>query len=72
MKYAVDRIENDIAVLENLETKEKKEVSIDLLPSNVHEQAILTFQNNTFSIDLNEEEQRKASLRERLERLKKL
>ena len=33
MKYAVDRIEDNIVVLENIETKEKKKVKKDLLPN---------------------------------------
>ena len=41
MKYAIDRIEEDIAILENLETKEKLEVALNLLPENAREQAIV-------------------------------
>lgn len=72
MKYAIDRIEEDIAILENLETKEKKEVSLSLLPANIHEQAILTYQDNSYTLDSNLEEERKLKLRAKLERLKKL
>lgn len=31
MKFAIDRIEENIAILENLETKEKLEVSLNSL-----------------------------------------
>ena len=72
MKYAIDRIEEDIAILENLETKEKKEVDINLLPENVHEQAIVTYENEVFTLDDQTELSRKETIRAKLERLKKL
>ncbi len=72
MKYAVDRIEDNIAVLENITTKEKKEVELTSLPSEVHEKAILMEEKGIFKIDTIEEENRKKILREKMERLKKL
>ena len=72
MKYAVDRIEDDIAILENLETKEKKEVSLSLLPPDIHEQAIVIYEKDSYFLDEEEELTRKKLLREKLERLKRL
>ncbi len=72
MKYAIDRIEEDIAILENLETKEKLEVALNLLPENAHEQAIVTYENEVFTLDEQTELSRKEALRAKLERLKKL
>ena len=38
MKYAVDKIEENIVTLESLDTKEKKEVLLEVLPSNIKEE----------------------------------
>ena len=70
MKYAVDRIEEDIVVLENIKTGEILEVSISNLPKGIHEGSILVKDNDKFLIDLDTEKERRESLRERLERLK--
>ena len=70
MKYAVDRIEEDIVVLENIKTGEILEVSISNLPKGIHEGSILVKDNAEFLIDLDTEKERRESLRERLERLK--
>lgn len=55
MKFAIDRIENNIAILENLDTKEKKEVNIKDLPSSIKEGTILSYENNTYTINQDEE-----------------
>ncbi len=72
MKFAVDRIEGDIAVLENIETKEKKEERLSSLPPNTHEQAILIYENGFYSLSNEEELSRKDALRAKLDRLKNL
>ena len=41
MKYAIDQIIDNIAILENIETKEKLEVDTKLLPKNVKEKNVL-------------------------------
>ena len=51
MKYALDRIEEDIAILENIETGELIKISIFNLPQNIHEGTILKKENNTYLID---------------------
>ena len=68
MKYAVDSIVDDIALLENIETKEKKWVNINLLPSVIHEGSIL---DENYNILINEEIERERKIKERFERLKK-
>ncbi len=68
MKYAVDSIVDDIALLENIETKEKKWVNINLLPSVIHEGSIL---DENYNILINEEIDRERKIKERFERLKK-
>lgn len=71
MKYAVDRIVEDIVVLENIESGEILEVNKKELPD-VYEGSIVVKENDQFTLDLVEEESRRESIRERLERLKKL
>lgn len=70
MKWAVDRIENNIALLENIITLEKKEVAVSLLPENIHEGSILFFTNNTYVVSLTEEEKRRKEIEFRFRRLR--
>ena len=72
MKYAVDKIIEDIVVLENVSTGEIIEKKLNELPKGVCEGSILFNENNNFFIDKDYELSRKESLRERLERLKNL
>lgn len=70
--FSVDELIDHIAILENIITKEKKEVDISLLPNNVREGSILRYDNHCYSLDLDEEERRRVEFRERLEKLKKI
>lgn len=70
--FSVDELIDHIAILENIITKEKKEVDISLLPNNVREGSILRYDNYCYSLDLDEEERRRVEFRERLEKLKKI
>lgn len=72
MKYAVDSIVDDIAVLEELETKEKKEVNLEMLPEEIQEGNILVYQDNEYYINREYEAVRRETLEEKLERLKAL
>lgn len=71
MKYSIDRIENNIAVLENLETKEIIEIDINLLPTGSKESSIIIFSNNEYKLDLKEEQERKENLLNRFNKLRK-
>ncbi len=71
MKYAVDSIIDEIAVIENLETQEKKEVSLELLPEEIQEGNILLYNDNEYYIDREYEVKRRQTLEEKLEQLKK-
>lgn len=71
MKYAVDRFEEDIVVLENIESGEIKELESNKLPKGIHEGSILILENDTFKIDEDIEKERRMSLRERMDKLKK-
>lgn len=71
MKYSIDRIENSIAVLENIDTKEIKEVDVSLLPENIKESNIVIYENNEYKLDQQTEESRKKDLLSRFNKLKK-
>lgn len=71
MKYAVDEIIDEIAIIENIETEEKKEVSIKVLPKNIKEGNVVV-ENITYKLDTKEEEIRRRIIKDKLERLKKL
>ena len=71
MKYVVDRIEEDIVVLENLETKEITNIKLKELDFKVREGNILSKEDNKYILDLNTEKQRKEKLRNKFNKLKK-
>lgn len=71
MKYCVDRIEGEVAILENLTTKDQVEVGIELLPENVKETNILNLIDGIYTLDLIEEEQRRVNIQSKFDRLKK-
>lgn len=71
MKYAVDRIEDNIVVIENLETREIQEIDKKTLPENIKEGSILVLDNNEYKLDLNEEELRRKRIKERFNRLRR-
>ncbi len=71
MKYAIDKIENDVALLENIKDGSKKEVNIKDLPSNVIETDILSYDGKTYTLDNDEKELRIKEIREKMEKLRK-
>lgn len=71
MKYSVDKIENNIATLESLNDKTKKEVSIEILPKQTKEGSIIIFENNQYTIDNSLEKERRISIQNKFNALKK-
>lgn len=71
MKFSVDRIEDNIVVLESIENNEIREVDISLLPEGIKEGSILVLNNDIYELDLNEEELRRKRIQEKFNRLKK-
>lgn len=69
-KYSVDRIEEDIIVLENIENKEIIEINKCELDFEVVDVNILKLVDGKFELDQEVEVSRKESLRDRLNRLK--
>jgi len=72
MKYSVDRIIENIAVLENIETKEKLEINLEELPENIKDGTILKLENNKYILDQETQKTREETIREKMERLKRL
>lgn len=70
MKWAIDKIINNIVIIENINTLEKKELDINLLPPSIHEGSILIYKNDNYILDIDEEEQRKKLIEERFKRLR--
>ena len=71
MKYAVDRVEENIAVCQNLDTNEIIEIDLKLLPKRIKDGTILIYEDNKYKIDKKEEEKRKLGILEKFNRLKK-
>ena len=69
--WAIDRIEDNIAILENRTTQELKEVDITLLPNNIKEGSIVSYENNTYTLELSKEEKIRQEILERFQRLRK-
>ena len=70
MKYAVDRIINNIAIIENIDTLETKEINITTLPFSIYEGAILTYLDNIYKLDETEEEKRRRIILEKFNKLR--
>ena len=71
MKYVVDRIIEEIAVLENIENKEQKEVSLSNLPQNIQEGNVV-IEETFYRLDRKEEEERRKRIQEKMDRVKNL
>ena len=71
MKYAIDRIEENIAILEDINTKEKIEINVEELPKEIKEGNILLFKDNKYIIDEDEEEKRRKIILEKFNKLKR-
>lgn len=70
MIYIVDKIENDIAVLENKDTREIINVNISCLPSLIKEGSVLRYDGSKYYIDNELEMKRRQDLLERFKRLR--
>lgn len=70
MKYSVDRIEEEIAILENIETGEIVEINKNELEEDIKESDILIFKDNKYIKDDEEKEDRLKSLEEKFNLIK--
>ncbi len=71
MKYAIDKIEGNLVVLEELNTQEKKEINIKELPKKINEGTILTYVNDTYIIDEKLEKDRRVNIQSKFDMLRK-
>lgn len=71
MKYVVDKVEENVAVLENLATGEILEVDLSLLPNEIRESNVLVCNNNRYFIDSFEESSRRDMLKNKFDKLRK-
>jgi len=71
MKYAIDNIEESRVMLENIDTKEKIELDISILPKNIHEGSILIYKDKKYFLNKTAEELRRKKIMEKFNKLKK-
>ena len=70
MLYSIDKIEDNIVLLENIDNKEKKKVNKTLLPNEIKEGSILKYENDSYILDEETENKRRKELEDKLSRLK--
>ena len=70
-KYVVDEIIDDKVKLEDCNTKEMVTISKKLLPSNIFDGAVVIKKDNNYYLDQKAYEERKSSIRSRMDKLKK-
>ena len=70
-KYAVDRIEDRFAVLENIETREIKLVELLLLPV-VKEKDVIIYKDGYYQVDDKERRKRLKIIEQKLKKLKSI
>lgn len=69
--YAIDQIEENIVLAENIDTKEKIYIEKKKFPFPIHEGLLFSLKDNTPVLEQKKEEERRISLREKMERLKR-
>lgn len=72
MKYAVDKIEEDLIVCEEITTGEKITLNKNEIKGEVHEGTIIIKNSTSYEVNEQEEENRRKFLQEKLNRLKML
>jgi len=65
MYYIVDRIEENFAVCENLETQEMEEIELYKLPVGINPGDVIKNEDGIFVKDINETEKRKEIIRKK-------
>ena len=72
MKYAVDKLEDNIVVLENLDTKEIKNVELSKFDFNIKEKDIIIYKNNKYIKDDKLKQDRLKLMQEKLNKVKNI
>lgn len=70
MKFAVDRIEKNIVICQNLKTEEIYEFNLDSMPDDIEEGAIIKYIHNKFMLDKKAYNKRKKEIEEKMKKLK--
>ncbi|MFR2534544.1 MAG: DUF3006 domain-containing protein [Clostridia bacterium] len=55
-KWVIDRFEGNVAICENRETKEQREIVKENLPKGVAEGTVLSYKNGEYTIDVEEQQ----------------
>ena len=71
MKYAVDKVEEDIVLLENIINGEKKEIKKECFSFSVKETDIVLFENGIYKKDNKEKNERIKVIKAKMEALRK-
>lgn len=71
MKYVVDRIENNIIILENLKDKSILELPKDKINFLIKDGDVLYYDNNKFRLDLETKKKRIELIKEKFNKVKK-
>lgn len=72
MKYAIDRIENNIAICQNLTTGEIVEIERNNLPANIKDGTIIKYINGKYILDKDTELEIRRRIIEKMNRLRNL
>lgn len=70
MKYAVDRVENDVVILQNLSDGNMKEEKKETFPFKIKEKDIVIKQEDGYVLDLNAKKERIKLIKEKMNKLK--
>lgn len=70
MKFAVDRIEKNIVLCQNLKTEEMYEFNLDSMPEDIEEGAIIKYVHNKFLLDKRAYNKRKKEIEEKMKKLR--
>ena len=70
MKYVIDRFEGNYAILENQDTYEVIDVKRTKFPDEAQEGSVLSFENDTYSLDIYATNQKKEEILKRFSKLK--
>ena len=68
--YTVDRIEENIVILESRTNNKIIEVELNKLPENIKEGDIITISNNSYIIEENKTKEIKNNIRDRFNKVK--
>lgn len=71
MKYIIDRIEKNIVICENQETKKMENFDLEKFPEGVKDGDIVILKNEKFEKDENETKTRKQKIEELMKKLMK-